>query len=234
MKVTNLFSHTALLLGVLCFASCEQAPKSDDAKTEDAKKVDDKKAENAIDLKLDTKLSEVAWVGTKPTGKHNGTFSITEGKISVKGGEITAGSFLIDIKTLKVLDPADGENNAKLTKHLLSKDFFEAERFGTGRFEITSVAPFTKDDEKNSGEKKDQEYTLANPNHVITGNLELKGVTKSVSFPARVTVTEGKAEAEAKFNINREDWNINYGAKESLGDNFIRPTIHISLKLVAN
>lgn len=226
-----------LLAGAMFVASCEQAPKSDDAKTGDAEKVDAKKAEDATELKLDTKASEVTWVGTKPVGKHNGSFALTEGKISLKDGQITAGSFVIDIKSLKVLDiPETEESNKKLAGHLLSKDFFEAEKFATGKFEIVSVTPFKKEEGKDEkkDEKKDAEYTLADPTHTIKGNLELKGVTKSVEFPAKVTISGDKAEAEAKFNINRKDWNMSYGAEESLGDKFIRPTVHIGLKLVAN
>jgi len=230
MKVA-LFS-TILLSGVLFFASCEQAPKSDDAKTSDAKKVDEGKAEGASELTLDTKASEVSWVGTKPVGKHNGTFAISEGKISVKDGQVTAGSFTIDMKSLKVVDLTDKDMNAKLAGHLTSADFFDAEKFATAKFEITNVAPFKKEDDAKE-DKKDNTYAIANPTHSITGNLELKGVKKSVTFPAKITLSADKNEAEAKFNINRKDWGLNYNSEASLGDKFISHTVNIGLKLVA-
>lgn len=226
-----------LLSGVMFFASCNEAPKSDEAKTEDAKKVDDKKAEGAADFTLDTKASEVSWLGTKVGGKHNGTFGISEGKISVKDGQVAAGSFVINIKSMKVLDLTDSVQNKKLAGHLLSKDFFEAEKFATAKFEITSVAPFKKEEPKEGEkkeDKKDAEYSIADPTHTITGNLELKGVTKSVTFPAKINIAEGKAEAEAKFNINRKDWGMSYGTEASLGDKMLYPTVNIGLKLVAN
>lgn len=229
---------TMLFAGAMFVASCNEAPKSDNAKTEDAKKVDDKKAEGAADFTLDTKASEVSWLGTKVGGKHNGTFGISEGKISVKDGQVAAGSFVIDIKTLKVLDiPADKKENKDLAGHLSGKDFFDVEKFATAKFEITSVAPFKKEVPKEGekkDEKKDAEYSIADPTHTIVGNLELKGVTKSVTFPAKITIAEGKAEAEAKFNINRKDWGMDYGTKESLGDKMLYPTVNIGLKLVAN
>jgi len=46
-----------------------------------------------------------------------------------------------------------------------------------------------------------------------------------------LTVSEDKVTAEAKFNINRKDWEINYGADESLGDKFIRPDVHIGFNV---
>ncbi len=229
MKVIQI--SALLLSGAMFFASCEQAPKSDEAKTEEAKKVDDKKAEGSNEFKLDTKASEVTWVGTKPVGKHNGSFAISEGKISVKDGQIAAGSFTIDIKSLKVLDIKDAKTNKDLADHLTNNDFFGAEKFPTAKFEITTVEPIKKNADKEAD--KEAEYTLANPTHIITGNLELKGVTKSISFPAKITLSDNKAEAEAKFNINRKDWGMNYNDAESLGDKFIRNAVHIGLKLVA-
>ena len=231
MKITSL--STLALATLLALSNCEQAPQSDKAKTEDAKKVDDTKAKDASELTLDIKASEVTWVGTKPTGKHAGTFGIKEGKISVKEGQITAGSFTLDVAALKVTDiPADNEMNGKLAGHLTSEDFFDAKKFPSAKFEITAVAPYKKD-EKATEDKKDAEYTLKDPTHTITGNLELKGVTKSISFPAKVTLGEGKASAEAKFTIDRKDWKVNHGKEESVGDKVISNTVFIGLKLAA-
>lgn len=231
---------TLILAGAIFFTSCEQAPKSDEAKTGEAEKVDTKKAEDANELKLDTKTSEVSWVGSKPTGKHMGTFALTEGKISVKDGQVTAGSFVIDVKSLKVTDKEmDEAGKKKLAGHLASGDFFDAEKFATAKFEITEVKPFQKPEakegkEEKKEEKKDAEFSIADPTHTVKGNLELKGVTKSIEFPAKITIAEGKAEAEAKFNINRKDWGMSYGTEESLGDKILYPTVNIGLKLVAN
>lgn len=226
---------TLVFAGAVFFASCNEAPKSDEAKTTDAKEVDAKKAEGAADLKLDLATSQMTWVGTKKVGdKHDGTFSLTEGKISVKDGQITAGNFVIDIKSLKVMDLKDTTANKKLAGHLLSKDFFEAEKFATASFEITAVAPFKKEEGEKKDDKKDAEYSIADPTHTVTGNLELKGVKKSIAFPAKIKIEDGKAEAEAKFNINRKDFGMSYGTEESLGDKMINNAVNIGLKLVAN
>ena len=108
----------------------------------------------------------------------------------------------------------------KLEGHLKSGDFFDVETFPTATFSITSVADADTDE----------------ANCMITGNLTMKGVTKSVTFPALVVAKEdGTLTAISdKFKINRTEWGIKYGsgitgaiANEAISDNF---TLQISLK----
>jgi len=227
----SLIIYGLMLAGAL--AACESTPKSDEAKTGEAQKVDENKAAEAQSLKVDLASSSVTWIGTKPTGKHNGTFNLSEGIIFVKGDDLVGGKFSIDINTLKVLDiPAEDEGNAKLTKHLKSSDFFDVEKFPRAIFEVVSVETFKAG--AATSEEKEKEYVLENPTHNVTGNLTLKGVTKSVTFPAVLKVELGKVSAEAKFNINPKDWGIEYGTDEAkLKDKFIRPTVHIGFKINA-
>ncbi len=228
MKSLKIFG--IFLSGAILFASCESAPKSDEAKTGEAQKVDSTQSADAQVLKVDLANSVITWVGTKPTDKHNGTFNLSEGSVSVKEGKIVAGKFTIDINSLKVLDiPAEDKDNAKLTKHLKSADFLDAEKFPTASFEIVSVEPY-KADTTQKMKEKDKEYTLANPTHSITGNLTMKGVTKSITFPAVVKLEANKLEAEAKFNINRKDWGMEWG----ITDKLISNTVHMGFKILAN
>jgi polyisoprenoid-binding protein YceI len=224
----SLKTLSILLAGAVALASCEQAPKSDDAKTTDAKAVDTTKKSDATDLKVDVANSSISWVGTKVTGKHTGTFGVKEGSLSIKGNQLVAGKFVIDVAALKVTDiPADNEMNGKLVGHLKSPDFLDTEKFPTATFEITGVETY-KADPNAKVEEKDKEYVLENPTHTITGNLELRGEKKSITFPAVVNVANGKVEAEAKFNINRQDWKIVYEGKK---DDLISNTVHIGLKI---
>jgi polyisoprenoid-binding protein YceI len=224
----SLKTLSILLAGAVALASCEQAPKSDDAKTTDAKAVDTTKKSDAADLKVDVANSSISWVGTKVTGKHTGTFGVKEGSLSIKENQLVAGKFVIDVAALKVTDiPADNEMNGKLVGHLKSPDFFDTEKFPTATFEITGVETY-KADPNAKVEEKDKEYVLENPTHTITGNLELRGEKKSITFPAVVNIANGKVEAEAKFNINRQDWKIAYEGKK---DDLISNTVHIGLKI---
>ncbi|TAF64983.1 MAG: YceI family protein [Cytophagales bacterium] len=216
--------------------SCGGSPKSDEAKTEEAKKVDSTKTQEGDALKADVKNSEITWVGSKPTGKHNGTIAVKEGTLNVKENNVVGGKFVIDINTLTVLDLQDKDKNAKLSGHLRSADFFDAEKYPTATFEITEVTTFKAEEKKEEKkEEKDAAFSIADPTHTVTGNFTLRGVTKSISFPAKITVKEGNVEAVAKFNIDRTQWGLVYQAEgeKSIGDKFIYNTVNIGFKLVA-
>lgn len=229
----KLLKLSAFLLALLAW-SCASAPESDEAEVSEAEEVNEEATAEAAAFSVDLDNSLVTWVGTKPTGRHNGSFNISEGSVKVENGEIVGGNYTIDINTLKVLDiPADDENNGKLASHLMSGDFFNAQEFPAATFEITAVEPYEAPEEAEEVSEEDSEFKLADPTHFVSGNFELKGVTKNIKFPAKISVSEGEVSAEAKFNINRADWELSYGNDESLGDNFIRPTVHIGFNIVA-
>ena len=71
--------------------------------------------------------------------------------------------------------------------------------------------------------KSDTDYT-------VTGNLEMHGVTKSVSFPATVAQDGDTARISAKFDINRFDWNMVFKGKP---DDLIRKEVVLTLNLEA-
>jgi polyisoprenoid-binding protein YceI len=215
--------------------SCASDPAGDKAEVSDEVVVDSTATAGAADYAVDTEASKVTWVGTKPVGKHEGMFKITEGTVKVEGNKIVGGSYVIDVTSLTVTDEgADDETKAKLAGHLTSKDFFEIEKYPTAKFEITSVEPYTAAKTTEKVSEEDKKYVLTDPTHMVSGNLEMYGVTKNVKFPAKMSVADGKATARAQFNINRKDWGMSYGADESLGDKFIRPTVHIGFEIAAS
>lgn len=229
MNISNLLKLIFVAFALFVFASCSQSPKSDSAETGEAQEVDEEATASATTVELDLEKSLVTWVGTKPVGKHNGTFNLKEGSIALEDGKIVGGKYIIDIKSMKDLDLDDKKMNKKLVGHLLSAEFFEVDEFPEATFEIVEVKKgFEATEER---EDLDEEYILADPTHTVTGNLELKGVKKSITFPAKIEVDGEKVSAKAKFNINRKDWGMDYGTDESLGDNFIRPEVHIGFDI---
>jgi hypothetical protein len=46
-------------------------------------------------------------------------------------------------------------------------------------------------------------------------------------------MTANEITADADFNIDRGEWNVNYGNDKSLGNKYINPEINIKLNLVA-
>jgi hypothetical protein len=62
----------------------------------------------------------------------------------------------------------------------------------------------------------------------------MKDISKSISFPAKVAMSDAQITADSEFNIDRAQWGINYGNDKSLGDKFINPEVNIKLHLVAS
>jgi polyisoprenoid-binding protein YceI len=210
------------------FAACTDAPESDAANTTDAKEVSSTTGEA---FKVDPSGSKIEWIGTKVTGYHEGEIGIKSGELTVAGGEVTGGNFALDMTTIKVNDK-DTTSGKKLQGHLHSADFFDVATHPEGSFVITSVKPFTGTvtDTADKRQEAISKYKVSNPTHTISGNLTLKGVTKNIEFPAKVTINGSEVDALAKFNIDRKQWNIVYAGKP---DDLIRDEVHLGIALKA-
>ncbi|HEU4860931.1 MAG TPA: YceI family protein [Chitinophagaceae bacterium] len=228
---TKIFA--VLIAGSTAFFSCTNAPESDEAKTTDAKKVDNDKTGET--WKLNVSESQIEWVGTKVSGYHVGNVPLKSGDINVKNGEVTGGKFILDLANMQVVGPkgSDTASNKKLLGHLKSADFFDVEKNPEGTFELTDVRSYKGDAIKDTTDPRQEEinkYKVTDPTHTVSGNLTLKGVTKNIEFPARITVSGNNAEAIAKFNIDRKEWGIVYPGKP---DDLIRDAIHLGISIKA-
>ncbi|HYE56571.1 MAG TPA: YceI family protein, partial [Chitinophagaceae bacterium] len=185
--------------------------------------------------KVDTTASKVEWIGTKVTGYHSGVVPVKSGELTVADGTITGGRFVMDMNAMLVTGPkgSDAESNNKLLGHLKSADFFEVSAHPEATFVLTGVKPFTGTvSEENDPRQEDiSKYKVSNPTHTVSGNLTIKGVTRNIEFPARITVSGNTVDALAKFNIDRSQWNIVYPGQP---DDLIRNDIHLGIALKAS
>ena len=230
MKPTAITLIVAFVFGGI---SCTNAPKSDEAVTTEAKDVNTSKTGES--WKVNTGESKIEWVGTKVTGYHTGVVPVKRGDIIVNNGQVTGGKFILDLANLSVSGPknVDSASNNKLQKHLRSADFFDVEKNPEGVFELISVKPYTGTAVKDSADVRQEsinKYKVTDPTHTVNGNLTLKGVTKNIEFPARITVSGNMAEAIARFNIDRKEWNIVYPGQP---DDLIRDAIHLGISIKA-
>jgi polyisoprenoid-binding protein YceI len=121
--------------------------------------------------------SKIEFVGSKVTGSHNGSFGKFSGAIDYAGQpEKSRVTVTIDMSSVSTTE-------AKLTEHLKTPDFFDVAKFPQATFESTEIKP--------GGEK--------GGTHTITGNLQLHGVTKSITFPATITATPGGSYSRKHF-----------------------------------
>lgn len=162
-------------------------------------------------LPLDPAASKISWTAKKVTFTHHGGFKSFSGSVALVEGDADASRVTVEIDT-----PSIFADNERLTGHLKSKDFFEVEAFPKATFRSQKVRPATAD--------------VKGATHVVVGTLEIKGVKKTVTFPARITVDATGVSASATFTINRKEWNILYAGKP---DDLIADDVEVSFEIKA-
>lgn len=166
-------------------------------------------AQGAVKYAFDQGASKVTWVGSKVTGKHDGAFGTFKGTVDVVDGspEKSKVDVQIDAESLT-------SDTEKLTGHLKSPDFFDVKAHPKASFVSTEI--------KKGGEN--------GATHTVTGNLTIKGITKTISFPATVTLNGDAANVDAEFAINRRDYSLNYAG---MPNDLIRDNVVIKLLIRA-
>ncbi|MDW7694054.1 YceI family protein [Flammeovirgaceae bacterium SG7u.111] len=171
-----------------------------------------------VKYSVDAASSTLTWKASKVTGSHTGNVSVSEGNLDYADGELKGGEFTIDMTSITCTDIEDAETNGKLIGHLKSADFFSVADNATSTFKITKVEKIKKNEFK------------------VTGNLTIKGITNSLSFPATVKEKNGNVEAAATIKVDRTKYDIKYGSGsffDGLGDKMIYDEFELDLKLVA-
>lgn len=226
-----------LLSGILflAFSACDTTIKTDEAIISEA--VEKKNITRPTStFVVDTAKSKVTWIGAKMTGRHNGIFRIQSGELHMRDGLLIGGDIVMNVANARSEDKTiDAESNKKFTTHLRSADFFDVEKHPTAAFEMTSITRIDSTNGKAAAsdtKTTHSELRINNPTHHVTGNLTIKGTTKSVTFPARVTL-DSLLRAKANFNIDRTKWGLVYRSDKSLGDKTIYPEVNIGIGLVA-
>lgn len=198
-------------LTVLAFAGAALMFTACNDKKETVKDAQEVAAKTGDAYKVDLATSNVNWKAFHKGGfaPRWGTINLKSGEITVADNAVTSGDFVIDMTTLKVDSASVTEPEKKasdLEGHLKNEDFFNVTKNPTSDFKITSVADLAGDAPKDA---------VAGANKTVSGNLTLLGKTLNVSFPAKVTVADGKVAVEAKFTVNRTDWGIKFGTDEN-------------------
>jgi polyisoprenoid-binding protein YceI len=206
-NIFNLFTIIALGIAIV---GCKK--KADEATTTEAENVATSQAD-AVKYIANVEESTIEWQGFKPTGEHHGTINIESGTLSMNGGTIESGTFLIDMNTIE-----ESENSERLVGHLKSADFFEVEKYPSAGFEITGI-------ETVEGKT------------MLSGNLTLKDAKNNVTFPVTVNEDGDSLTLSSEvFTIDRSKWNVQYGSKsffDNLGDKFINDDIELKITVKA-
>lgn len=210
-----------LASATLFLSSCKNTPEA--AATQEAQPVAEAAGKTYTVVPT---ASKVLWTGSKPTGKHNGTFPVGEGTLTVENGMVTSGSFTLNMANLTV-DDLTGDDKQSLETHLKGtgadgkEDFFNVTQFPTAKFEVTKVTGLANDKEGNA---------------LVYGNLTLLNVTKEVNFKANINIMDNNVTVSTPvFKINRTDWGLKYKSKsfEAVKDKFIDDEVELQVNLNA-
>lgn len=146
----------------------------------------------------------------------SGRFKDFTGVINYDERDVTKSSVEFTAKIASI----DTEVAAR-DKHLLSADFFEAEKYPEMTFKSTKI------------EKKGKDKFIAH------GDFTLKGVTRQIELPFTLTGAikdpwgNTRFGIEAQTKINRRDYGINYGNALPAGGFDVANEVTIDLRLEA-
>lgn len=213
-KKVTIVSAIMLLALAGCGANSDNTPKAD---TKADVIASAEESTESTEYVVKTEESKFGWVGRKVVGEHYGTVDIKSGNVFVKDGEIEAGSVTMDMTTIVC------EDSKAVEGHLKKSDFFEIDKYSEASFEVSSIEKKDKADEEGR-------------THMVTGNLTIKGITKTISFPAMIEITGEKVMAKAKFDIDRTLWGIQFRSGqffENLGDSMIDDNFTVEFDVIA-
>jgi len=195
----------AASVAVLCFAGCsDPADKVYKTTSSDPQKTASRASQAGKEYVIRAE-STIGFAGSKVTRSHNGGFKNFAGKISVAGGRI------IGTPEIQINMKSTWADDNRLERHLKSADFFGVDQFPVTTFAVTGIEP--------SGAQQK-----------VSGNLNLHGVAKSISFPANIRIADDVVTVKAEFAINRRDFNINY---PGMPNDLIRDNVVIKLDIKA-
>ena len=163
--------------------------------------------------------SKLEWEGKKLAGSHQGSLQLKSGELKFARGKLVGGDFAIDMTTIQDSDLTDKSYNEKLINHLKSDDFFSVEKNPISYFKITKVE------------------ALKNGSYSVTGDLTIKKITHSVSFPIETKITADHLLAKGKVEVDRTLWDIKFRSSKffaDVGDKVISDTFTIQVEIFAH
>lgn len=189
----------------------------------------------AAPAKFTKSSGTIEWLGKKNIAgdQHTGTVDLKEGSLDLAAKK---GEFVIDMKTIKPTDAGmKDKDKAKLAGHLSSSDFFDVSKHPEAKIVVKDIVkdPAAKD-----------KYT-------VSGDLNVRGTTKPITFPATIVDNGKSTSIDTQFAFKRSEYGITYKSeaevkKEGLaekakaaaqkavkaaGDAWIEDDIQLSIKL---
>jgi len=164
-------------------------------------------------VNADVEATTIKWTGKKVVGTHYGNIKLQEGMLHLNNGNITGGTFVIDMTSITNTDIENSDYNTKLVGHLKSDDFFGVATYPTAKLEITEATSFIND----------------------TAEVKAKLIIKGQSKPIAFTVKKKDTKYITTLVIDRTNYGVRYGSGsffDNLGDNAIDNEFILEVSLV--
>jgi len=197
---------TPLFSSLLLLAACSD-PAANKPKASVSNAAPENVRQRGETLQITPENSKLEFVASKVTRSHNGAFKQFNGTIDLLNSDPLQSivSITIDAGSVTTDEP-------DLTRHLQTPDFFDVGKYPKASFVSTKIEPSTAN----------------GATHSVTGNFDLHGIKKSISFPATIQIGPGSISVNADFAINRKDFALNYPGK---ADDLIRDNVEIKLMI---
>lgn len=160
-------------------------------------------------LSVDTDASTLGWKGMKNAEYfHTGTVKFTEGSAEFIDGNLTSGTFTVDMNSIVVTDALPDDKKEMLKGHLASPDFFDAAK--NAKVKITTGA-------------------------IVDGKLPvtvmMSGMELSQDVPVKVNYTDEAASIKGTFDFDFSALNApGFQPKEGETE-FVQPKVTFELNI---
>ena len=157
---------------------------------------------------VDATASQINWTGYAEVGSWapTGTIRLTKGQLTQSGNQITSAMLTMDMTTVE-------HENKQMQSHLRGEAFFDVAHFPEATFILRSLAGPT-----------------------ATGQLTIKGITKTITFPVVVSQISGGLRVKGKAVVDRTQFGVRYNSTSfftDLGDQAIKNEFALAFDLLA-
>jgi polyisoprenoid-binding protein YceI len=144
---------------------------------------------------LTAENTRVTFVGSAGSTSHEGTFDRLAGQWELPTADPKDSRLAvrIEVDSLRTKIPL-------LTMHLKRSDFLDAKQYPTATFRSTRIDPPSETD---------------GSTHRVTGEFTIHGVTRAVTFPARISVGPDGATFDATFPVGQTSFGMASGAEKA-------------------
>lgn len=212
-----------MLLALASLYACQNTPQNVETPAPvapDTVRVVSVSADSAVTYTITEGV--VNWSGAHTLKKdgHEGAITVESGTLQVSEGQLISGKVTLDMNSIAVTDIKDPGERRDLESHLKDSDFFETNKFPKAEFVFNEVLPGKAE----------------NFNWVLNGQLTMKGKTKPLTIPVKISLDGNLLQAESPaFPINRTDWGVNFrsGILGTTRDKMIDDMVPLTLKVAA-